>query len=149
MCVRGAGGGGCRRNQSMRKKRRNAACVHKLPLQVVFCFKACQTLYSQGFGKNESLQSTASFFPQHMLKVSFSLGRDRACRHCWMSSFWQPSEKRLLSFTHVLKKDPLDNTCNIILHYYMVPPATTYHQHLPPPPPPTYFLLPPTTTYHK
>ena len=26
------------------------------------------------------------FFPQHMLRVSVSPGRDRACSHCWISS---------------------------------------------------------------
>ena len=29
-------------------------------------------------------------FPQHMLRVSFSTGRDRACRHCWISSVGTP-----------------------------------------------------------
>ena len=28
-----------------------------------------------------------SFFPQHMLRLSFSPGRGRACRHCWIDSF--------------------------------------------------------------
>ena len=37
------------------------------------------------------------FFPLNiMLRVSFSPGRDRACRHCWISSFWTPSGKRRL-----------------------------------------------------
>ena len=27
-----------------------------------------------------------------MLRVSFSLGRERACRHCWISSFRTPRE---------------------------------------------------------
>ena len=38
-----------------------------------------------------------------MLRVSFSLGRDRACRHCWISSFWTPLGKRAL----FLKNGPL------------------------------------------
>ena len=29
-----------------------------------------------------------------MLRVSFFPGRDRACRQCWISSFWTPSGKR-------------------------------------------------------
>ena len=36
------------------------------------------------------------FFPHHMLSVSFSPGRNRACRHCWISSFWTPSGTRPL-----------------------------------------------------
>ena len=32
------------------------------------------------------LGETTIFFPQHMLRVSFSPGRYRACRHCWISS---------------------------------------------------------------
>jgi hypothetical protein len=28
-----------------------------------------------------------------MLWVSFSPGRDRACRYCWISSFWTPIGK--------------------------------------------------------
>ena len=31
-----------------------------------------------------------------MLRFSFSSGRDRACRHCWISYFRTPSGKRLL-----------------------------------------------------
>ena len=27
-----------------------------------------------------------------MLRVSFSPGHDRPCRHCWISSFWTPWE---------------------------------------------------------
>ena len=34
-----------------------------------------------------------------MLSVSFSLARDRACRHCWISSFWTPIGKRRLYFS--------------------------------------------------
>ena len=34
-----------------------------------------------------------------MLRVSFSPGRDRPCRHCWIASFWTTSGKRLLSFS--------------------------------------------------
>ena len=32
------------------------------------------------------------FFPQHMLRVSFSPGRDNARRHCWIASFATPGE---------------------------------------------------------
>ena len=34
-----------------------------------------------------------------VLRVSFSPGRDRACRHCWISSFWTRSGKRRLYFS--------------------------------------------------
>ena len=36
--------------------------------------------------------------PNLMLSVFFSPGRNRACRHCWISSFLTPSGKRLLYF---------------------------------------------------
>ena len=38
---------------------------------------------------------TPLYFP-HMLRVSFSPGRDRACRHCRILSFWTLLGKRLL-----------------------------------------------------
>ena len=46
------------------------------------------------------------FFPLNiMLRVSFSPGRDRACRHCCISSFWTPSGKQRLCFSrgHLFK----------------------------------------------
>ena len=36
------------------------------------------------------------FFFNIMLRVSFPPGYDGACRHCWISSSWIPSGKRLL-----------------------------------------------------
>ena len=36
-----------------------------------------------------------------MLRVSFSPGRDRACRHYWISSFWPPRENGRYSFRFV------------------------------------------------
>ena len=47
------------------------------------------------------------WFPQHMLRVSFSPGRNRACRHCWIYFWGTPSGKRLLlfkQFVHAWKK---------------------------------------------
>ena len=35
-----------------------------------------------------------SILPQHMLRVSFSPGRDRVYRHCWISSFWTPPPRK-------------------------------------------------------
>ena len=53
-----------------------------------------------------------AFFPQHMLRASFSPGRNRACRHCWISTFWTPSGKRLLQTMPetIFKKNALQTT---------------------------------------
>ena len=40
-----------------------------------------------------------------MLWGSFSPGSDRACRHCWISSFGTPLGKRLLYFKHLNQID--------------------------------------------
>ena len=40
-----------------------------------------------------------------MLRVSFSPGSDRACRHCWIASFWTPWENG----RYFRKTDPLYN----------------------------------------
>ena len=42
-----------------------------------------------------------------MMKVSFSPGRDRACRHCWISFLFDPPGKTLTVF---VLRDPFDNT---------------------------------------
>ena len=39
------------------------------------------------------------FFPQHMLRVSFSSGRDRVHRHCWIPPFRTPPGNSLLLLT--------------------------------------------------
>ena len=39
---------------------------------------------------------TLVFFPQHMLRVSFSPGRDRIRRHDWIPLFWSHLRKRPL-----------------------------------------------------
>ena len=41
-----------------------------------------------------------------MLRVSFSPGRSRACRHCWISPFWTPLGKLLLYSYDCLSKRP-------------------------------------------
>ena len=49
--------------------------------------------------------SSISFFPPHMLRISFSPGRDRAGRHCWIYFFWIPWENGYDS----LNVHPLDH----------------------------------------
>ena len=44
-------------------------------------------------------------FSQHMLRVSFLPGRDRACRHCWICSLLTP-----LKNGHCVQNNTLDNT---------------------------------------
>ena len=50
------------------------------------------------------------FFPQHVLRVSFSPCRDHVCRHCWISSFWIPWENGYCCLTRCSEKNTLDNT---------------------------------------
>ena len=60
----------------------------------------------QHFFRNFNKQQLL-FFPQHNVE---SPGRDRACRHCWISSFWTPSGKRRLHFSRGPLFNPTGST---------------------------------------
>ena len=50
-----------------------------------------------------------------VVRVPFSPGRDRACRHCWISSFappWENGTYFLIFFHQSFNNKPLDNTWN-------------------------------------
>ena len=50
----------------------------------------------------DSIDKTGRLIPfslNILLRVSFSPGRDRPCRHCWISCVWTPLGKRLLYLT--------------------------------------------------
>ena len=61
-------------------------------------------IFVWGLVKKHGVVISFFFSLNIMMRVSFSPGRDRACRRCWISSFWIPRENGYSSF----RKDPLD-----------------------------------------
>ena len=56
-------------------------------------------------------------FRQHMLRVSFSPGRDRTCGHFWISSCWTPLENGCCTLS-MFKKGPFRQYLNNIWKQY-------------------------------
>ena len=70
---------------------RNVFHILDVKLILLFYFQ----ILSEGFLKTKVFQvlSKGFYSLNIMLRVSFFHGRDRACRHCWISSFWTPPGK--------------------------------------------------------
>ena len=63
--------------------------------------------------KKTPLQTTGLYFSLNiMLRVSFSPGRDFACRHCWISLAVFKIKPFRQYLQNILEKNPSDNTWN-------------------------------------